>query len=214
MDESAHGIIPRTRPLTETSLIVHWLTATHGRLSTAAKGAKQAKSSFRGKLDLFFEGEFSFRRSRKSDLHILREVEISAPHPAIREEILRLQLLAYATHFIEHTTEPESPLPGIHAILSTLLTHLDTQPARPALVYSLEMKLLNELGLGPALDESPLDESTQTLLEQMSILNWATITSFKPTKPQAESVKKFLNDFLVRQLGALPKGRQAALDNH
>ena len=60
MDETAHGIILRTRPLTETSLIVHWLTADHGRLSTVAKGAKRPKSPFRGKLDLFFEGVFFF----------------------------------------------------------------------------------------------------------------------------------------------------------
>ena len=130
-----------------------------------------------------------------------------------REDIPRLQLLAYATHFIERTTEPEAPLLGIHAIITTLLGHLDTHPARPALVYSLEMKLLNELGLAPALDESPLDEGTRDLLEQMEILNWDTITTLKPTKPQAEAVKKFLQEFLIHQFGKLPKGRNAALEN-
>ena len=35
---SASGVILRTRPLTETSLIVNWLTPNFGRLSTAAKG--------------------------------------------------------------------------------------------------------------------------------------------------------------------------------
>ena len=37
MIESASGIILRTRPLTETSLIVHWLTAEAGRVATVAK---------------------------------------------------------------------------------------------------------------------------------------------------------------------------------
>ena len=212
MDETAHGIILRTRPLTETSLIVHWLTADHGRLSTVAKGAKRLKSPFRGKLDLFFEGGFSFGRSRKSDLHTLREVKVTTPHSEIRTDLPRLQLLAYTTRFIERTTEPDNPLPGIHAILTTLLTHLDTHPARPALVYSLEMKLLNELGLAPALEQSPLDEATQTLLEQMSILNWQTIITLQPTKAQAEAVKIFLHDFLLHQLGKLPKGRETALE--
>ena len=213
MDETAQGIILRVRPLTETSLIVHWLTTEHGRLSTVAKGAQRPKSGFRGKLDLLFEGELMFRRSRRSDLHILREVKIQQPHPAIREDIPRLQLLAYATHFIERTTEPEAPLLGIHTIITTLLAHLDTHPTRPALVYSLEMKLLNELGLAPALNESPLDEGTQNLLEQMEILNWDAITTLKPTKPQAEAVKKFLQEFLIHQFGKLPKGRNAALEN-
>ena len=59
MDESAQGIILRVRPLTETSLIVHWLTAKHGRLSTVAKGARRTKSALRGKIDLLFDAEFS-----------------------------------------------------------------------------------------------------------------------------------------------------------
>ena len=54
MDEIAQGIILRVRPLTETSLIVHWLTIEHGRISTVAKGAQRPKSGFRGKLESIF----------------------------------------------------------------------------------------------------------------------------------------------------------------
>ena len=46
MTENATGIILRTRPLTETSLIVHWLTPELGRLATVAKGARRHKSLF------------------------------------------------------------------------------------------------------------------------------------------------------------------------
>ena len=49
MDEKANGIILRVRPLTDSSLIVHWLTQEHGRLSTVAKGARRPKSALRGK---------------------------------------------------------------------------------------------------------------------------------------------------------------------
>ena len=211
MDESAQGIILRVRPLTETSLIVHWLTPKHGRLSTVAKGARRTKSALRGKIDLLFDAEFSFRRSRRSDLHILREINIHESHPTIRQDIPRLQLLAYATHFIERTTEVEAPLMGIHAIFSTLLMHLDSNPNRPALVYALEMKLLNELGLTPALDECRLSDNTRELLKHMAVLNWATIITLKPTKAQAEEAQQFLHRFLIHQFDKLPKGRGAAL---
>src|SRR5258706_432091 len=53
MDERAQGIALRVYPLTETSLIIRWLTREIGRISTVAKGARRAKSPFRGKLDLF-----------------------------------------------------------------------------------------------------------------------------------------------------------------
>jgi DNA repair protein RecO (recombination protein O) len=76
MDERAQGLVLRVYPLTETSLIVHWLTRDQGRLATVAKGARRPKSPFRGKLDLFYMADFSFGRSRRSELHTLREVSL------------------------------------------------------------------------------------------------------------------------------------------
>ena len=90
MTESTHGIILRTRPLTESSLIVHWLTPDLGRIATVAKGARRPKSPFAGKLDLFYAADFSFSRSRRSDLHTLREASLRETHGAIREDILKL----------------------------------------------------------------------------------------------------------------------------
>ena len=44
MEQRTSGLVLRTRPLTETSLIVQWLTPDFGRLSTVAKGARRSKS--------------------------------------------------------------------------------------------------------------------------------------------------------------------------
>jgi DNA repair protein RecO (recombination protein O) len=74
MEERASGFILRTRTFTETSLIVQWVTADLGRMATVAKGARRPKSPFLGKLDLFYEADFSFQRSQRSELHTLREV--------------------------------------------------------------------------------------------------------------------------------------------
>ncbi len=211
MDEKCTGLILRLRPLKETSLIIHWLTPEHGRLATTAKGARRAKSPFRGKLDLLFEANIAFRRSQRTDLHTLTEVSLAKPHAAVRKDVAKLRLMAYATRFLEQTTETETPLLGIHAILTTLLDHLACAVTRPALVYALEMKLLNELGLAPALDESRLDDPTIELLEQLAIRNWEGITELKPAKYQVKAMKEFLNGFLIYNLGTLPKGRDAVL---
>ena len=104
MDESAHGIILRTRPLTETSLIVHWLTPEHGRIATVAKGARRPKSQYHGKLDLFFTADFNFTRSRRSDLHNLREVRLRETHPELRRSLHKIEQLSYFTNLIEQTT--------------------------------------------------------------------------------------------------------------
>ena len=94
MTESATGLVLRVRPLTETSLITHWLTPDFGRIATVAKGARRAKSPFAGKLDLFYFADFSFSRSHSSDLHNLREVKLHKTHSAIREDMTKLQQAA------------------------------------------------------------------------------------------------------------------------
>ena len=111
MVETATGLVLRTRPLTETSLIVHWLTPSLGRLATVAKGAHRPKSPFRGKLDLFYLADFSFTRSRRSDLHVLGEVNLVGTHAPLRQDLGALQQAAYAAALIEQTTETETPLP-------------------------------------------------------------------------------------------------------
>src|SRR5678816_84142 len=100
MEERASGIILRTRPLTETSLIVHWLTPEQGRIAVVAKGARRPKSPFAGKLDLFYEGDFSFSRSRKSDLHNLREVTLLVLHRRLREDLACLNAATYCVVLI------------------------------------------------------------------------------------------------------------------
>ena len=81
MDERATGLVLRVFPITETSLVVHWLSPQAGRIGTVAKGARRPKSPFRGKLDLFHLAEFNFRRSRRSDLHSLCEVALQETFP-------------------------------------------------------------------------------------------------------------------------------------
>ena len=211
MDERSDGLIIRTRPLTETSLVAHWLTPELGRIATVAKGARRAKSKFRGRLDLMQQAKFSFRRSRRSELHTLTEIEQLRRHDSMRKDVTSLRLMAYATRLVEQTTETENPLLGTYVIFTTLLEHLATARTRPALVYALEMKLLNELGLSPALSESKLDDSTINLLEQLAVRNWNEINSMKPNKSQVKAMKEYLHGFLIYHLGKLPLGREALL---
>ena len=121
MIETTSGLILRTRPLTETSLIVHWLTPELGRLATVAKGARRHKSPFQGKLDLFYQADFSFDRSRRSELHTLREVSLRETREAIRKDIRRLQQATYATALVEEATETGTPIPEIFELLRGFL---------------------------------------------------------------------------------------------
>jgi DNA repair protein RecO (recombination protein O) len=213
MIESATGLVLRTRRLTETSLIVHWVTPNLGRLATVAKGAFRPKSPFRGKLDLFYLADFSFARSRRSELHTLREVSIRETHPAIRRELGRVQQASYAAALIEQVTESETPVPEIFELMQSFLNVLTETTPQSHFVFAFELKLLAELGLEPDLSKSHLTAGAREIVKVLSRQDWSAILKLKTSARQSEELSQFLHGFLVFHLGKIPAGRFAAVQS-
>jgi DNA repair protein RecO (recombination protein O) len=211
MDESATGLILRVYPLTETSLIVHWLTPDLGRVATVAKGARRPKSSFRGKLDLFYLADFSFSRSRRSELHALREVTLKEAHSPLRRELALLQQTSYCAALIEQSTEKGTPIPVVFDLMMGLLKHLPTQTPQAQTIFSFELKLLTELGLKPDLDKSRLTPGAKQLVKALGESDWSLLARLKPTAAQVSELREFLHGFLIFHLGRIPKGRGSAM---
>lgn len=210
MEQRTSGIILRTRLLTETSLIVHWLTPDLGRIATVAKGARRPKSNFRGKLDLFYVAEFSFTRSAKSELHNLREVVLRETHSALREDFHKLQQAAYAVALIEQATETETPIPEAFELMSALLRQL-IRTASALNVFAFELKLLEQLGLAPELDEAKLSPGTRIIAMKLVSDDWLALGQLKLSPQQVEELRQFLHGFFIYHLGKLPRGRAEAL---
>src|SRR6266496_3831868 len=232
--ETAFGVVMRTRPLTESSLIVHWLTRDLGRLATVAKGARRAKSPLRGKLDLFYAADFSFSRSRRSELHTLREVNLRETHSGLREDLGQLQQACYCANLVEQATEMETPMPGVFELMTGLLAHLTTEggvksiklqtsslspesvrgpeapSSKPQTIFAFELKLLTDLGLKPDLEESRLNPGTKQIVKALTESDWPMMARLKLSEAQIKEVDQFLNGFLVYHLGRVPKGRNAA----
>jgi DNA repair protein RecO (recombination protein O) len=211
MIERAQGLILRTRTFTETSLIVNWLTPEFGRISTVAKGARRQKSPFRGKLDLFYQSDFSFTRSRRSELHTLSEVSLRETHPLLRREMGYLQQASYCAALIEQTTEKETPLPVIYELMRSFLAALPKRPPQPRNIFAFELKLLSELGLQPDLEESRLTAETRKLLVELTHSDWDRIGTLRASKNQSAELRQFLHRFLVYHLERFPKGRNEAI---
>jgi len=212
MDERTTGLILRTRPLTETSLIVQWLTPDLGRVATVAKGARRPKSPFRGKLDLFYEAEFSFARSRKSDLHNLREVVLRETHPTLRENLGWIQQASYFTALVEQTTETETPIPAVHQLVRAALAELPTMKPTARTILTFEFKLLEELGLTPDLADSSLSEGSRHLAQTMTKGAWSLIGRLKLSEAQTRELRQFLHGFMIYHLEKIPASRTAALN--
>jgi DNA repair protein RecO (recombination protein O) len=211
MIQSATGLILRTRPLTETSLIVNWLTPEFGRMSTVARGARRANSPFLGRLDLFYLADFSFSRSHRSDLHALREVGLRDTQSALRQDLRRLHQAAYAAALIEQTTETETPLPSVFELMTGFLDCLCHHPPAPQTVFAFELKFLHLLGLNPDLDKIKLTPGARQIIRTLVRNSWPAIQQLKLTKAQTDELRQFLHGFLIYHLDRLPKGRLGAL---
>ena len=211
MTPSAIGLILRTRPLTETSLIVHWLTPEFGRMATVAKGARRPKSPFLGKLDLFYVADISFSRSRRSELHILREVNLREVHAVLRRNLAGLRQATYATALVEIATETETPLPAVYELMVGFLDHLDEGAGQPQSVFAFELKLLHELGLEPDWNQTGLSPGTKKISRLLVQGGWEAGTRLKLSHVQNTELREFLHGFLIFHLGRLPRGRAATL---
>lgn len=148
--DTSPAILLRKVRLTETSLIVTWLSQDHGRIKTVAKGARGQKSRFSGLLDLFYGCDIQFTRSRKSDLHALREVTLQNPYPGLRVEYPRLLLAGYFVELLELVTEPEHPAPELYDLLQRALTYLNERPASRRALEHFEGELCRLLGIQQA----------------------------------------------------------------
>jgi len=211
MVETTTGLILRKRRLTESSLIIHWLTPNLGRLATVAKGALRPKSTFRGRLDLFYEADFSFNRSRRSELHTLTEVKTRDIHSTLRVDLAYLQQACYCAELVEQTTETDTPLPEIFELMRSLLEYLPRQGPMPQTVFAFEMKLLGSLGLQPDTAGNALSAGVKCLLEVLGKGAWDTIGRLRISVPQANELSRFLERFMVYHLGRVPRERTTAL---
>lgn len=212
MAELARGLILRTRPLTETSLIVQWLTREFGRMATVAKGARRPKSPFSGKLDLFYLADFSFVRSTRSELHALREVTVCETHPILRRELSFLRQVSYFASLVELATETETPIPEVFVLLLTLIQQLSALPPSPKTVFAFEFKLLSEIGLRPDLTQTALKPGTKAIVEKLLEGDWSLLATLQLSESQIHELRQFLHGFLIYHLGKLPRGRDGALE--
>lgn len=204
-DERTMGVILRTRPLTESSLIVHWLTADLGRVATVAKGARRPKSAFRGKLDLFYEAEFSFQRSRRSELHTLREVALKQTHPGMRLDLSKLEAAAYVVALLEQGTETETPIPEFYELFLEALKELELRDPTPGLLLAFEFRMLELLGLAQELEQSGLSPGAQAIARHLSTSDSTQWHCVQLSPAQEAELRHFTGKALGMHLGRVPR---------
>lgn len=146
MEKTTANLIRRF-PLTETSLIIHWCSNTQGLIKTVAKGARKPKNRFAGKLDLFFQCEIEIVKSRKSDLHILKDIDVLKTRVGIRDSYLQTLAASYFIKLIERVAESATPIPDLSDLLERALEYLDQNRPDNNAILHFEKELARCLGI-------------------------------------------------------------------
>lgn len=141
------AILLRTYDLSESSLIVHWLTENYGICKTVVKGAKSKNSRYSGKLELFSFCEVHFIKSgREADLHALAGCEVLSTIPALRSSYQKLLIASYFSSLLEYWLMPEEASPKEYDLLTRALGYIEEEDVKWKGVTHFEKELFRLLG--------------------------------------------------------------------
>jgi len=116
--QQAEGILIRRYVWSDTSYITTWLTPHAGKLRLMAKGARRPKSSFAGKVDLFYHAEIGYVHARGAGtLHTLSEVRLVMPFDAASVPCSNVFLLGYFAELVDLCTEGGNASPELFDLL-------------------------------------------------------------------------------------------------
>jgi len=133
--------------LSDTSLLVTWMTRDWGKLKTSARGVLSPKSPLAGRVDLFHLVQITIQASRRGDLHALKEVEIRRVFSAGSQSYAALLAAAYFARWIDRVTEPAEPVPEIYGLLDRGLDYLQSGKLTERGVFHFEGELARLLGI-------------------------------------------------------------------
>jgi len=146
--QQAEGILIRRYLWSDTSFITTWLTPHAGKLRLMAKGARRPKSSFAGKVDLFYHAEIGYVSARgTSTLHTLSEVRLVAPFDAGSVPCANVFLLGYFAELVDLCTEGGNASPELFDLLLRAVEHLRKKPATARALGHFETELCRVLGI-------------------------------------------------------------------
>ncbi len=211
--EQAEGVIVRMHPFSDTSLILHWITAEHGRIGTLAKGIRKPRSGHAAPVDLLFAGTLGFVRSSRSHLHTFREFVPVERHERLRIDYGKLLQVAYAVALLERATEEDTPIPEFYALFRSWLTALETQTHQPRMVLAFEARLLVEMGLDPRGAESVGQGGILEVLDLLIEGDWSDLPRLDPPRVAVRQLVTILQRQLVEALGTVPRSRPEALSS-
>jgi DNA repair protein RecO (recombination protein O) len=145
------GVVLRLDPFSRTSQIVTWLTPTHGRVVTLAKGAKRRRNDFLGGYDLYYTCEVLFYLGNRRSVHLLKECSPILTRDRFRTDWRACAVASYFCDMLNRTAVSEPSQAALFDLADRTLTLLSREGASAESVLWFELALCSLLGLSPKL---------------------------------------------------------------
>jgi DNA repair protein RecO (recombination protein O) len=146
------AIALRVIPFSESSCIVTWLSAEHGKIATMVKGVQRPKSAFLGQFDSFQTCELVYySRSHAGGMDIARECAPLVVRPGLRRDWRSCAAASFACDLVSRLSVGGDRMETPYQLLADTLDFAESTTAAPPLLFWFELRLLAALGLAPRL---------------------------------------------------------------
>ena len=153
------AIILKRRDFGEADRLLTVMTPRHGKLDVIAKGARKPASSKTGHVELFTKADLLIHKGR--DLGIVVQAEMIAPYLPLREDLQRGAYANYVAELMDRfTATGDDDLHSVYRLLDDTLQRLCSEDDTRLAVRYYEMRLLDEVGFRPELQECVISRET------------------------------------------------------
>ena len=159
---TVRALVLRKTRLSESDLIVTFLSETGAQLRAVAKGARKPTSQFASRLELFSEVDVLSAEGRNLD--VVKEARLVRGHDGLRTSLEHATAAAPMVELLERITQQDLEEPRLFQASSVAFSSLEDAPASmaPALAAAHLLKTLAFAGLRPSLNAcavcgTPLD---------------------------------------------------------
>lgn len=126
--------------VSNTSRIVTWLTAHHGKLSTTIKGDQRKNSLFRGQYDYFSTSELLFYDRTERGLHIAKECSMLHARNVFRSDWRACTAAGYIAALFAKTTPRHGHEPERFEFFEEMLGYAEDYGRHPSFLVWFDLK--------------------------------------------------------------------------
>lgn len=152
------GIILKRIKYSDTSVIIHILTADHGKVSVIVNGVRKAKSrmnaSYFQPMNLI---QFSFFKKNNSTLYRIKEVAMSYYYQQLNLDILRGSMGVYLAEIVQRSVREKEDYPNLYAFLKSWYQYLDAGEDVGMIHIWALIQISKILGFGIGNDQNEVD---------------------------------------------------------